>query len=419
MKRVLIILFSLLLLMSMSSFATNTRVLTMGDNNTILLDEANIWEFPSRINDYPNVTIGEFGRTAYGISSGENFNQFGIHWQFNEENPWMLGTYLYNSDVVMPPSSPLRAYYGAPYGYSTDFIPFDDFTLMSNQRIDLFYGRFLGVNQLPFGFRFSLVHSSQRYDEPTNLDEEGYALYHFASGLTFGGNTDLAVGLQFMTWKDKGTDLSVSPSSSYDESKSKGNYLFYATARHFWQPGSPPWTIIPHAAFYIGKNEAEYYSDPTTLAQTDKYNWFGFEMGSGLQYTPSSDATVMIDFGLRYDKVDGDFTIAAVNVTREATSKTFAIPFFKAGADLKVFDWMDLRLGATSYWDRNTIENDVPGKLIQNYANNATYLGFGFHWGNLHVDTYTDPELFFNGFNFISGETSNMNLQITALYELM
>jgi len=152
------------------------------------------------------------------------------------------------------------------------------------------------------------------------------------------------------------------------------------------------------------------------LDQTDKYTRFGVELGIGLQYAPSSDAMAVIDFGLRYDKLDGEF--AGAN-TYDASLKTFTFPFFKAGADVKVFDWMDLRVGATSSWDKTTRENDFPRKLIQNYANNATYLGFGFHWGNLHVDTYTDPDLFLDGFNFISGTTNNMNFQISALYEIM
>ncbi|MFQ6008661.1 MAG: hypothetical protein ACE5K8_06885, partial [Candidatus Zixiibacteriota bacterium] len=170
MKRILIIAFSLLVLMSASSLATNTRVLTMGDNNTILLDEANIWQFPSRINDYPNLAIGEFGQPG-------DFMDFGFHWQFDEDNPWLLGTYLYNSDVVSPPSSPFRSFYGPPYGRFAEFVPFNDFSLMSNQRIDLFYGRRLGANQMPFGFHLGVIHSSQKDDEPLDKDEEGFAIY--------------------------------------------------------------------------------------------------------------------------------------------------------------------------------------------------------------------------------------------------
>jgi opacity protein-like surface antigen len=420
MKRILIIAFSLMVLMSMSSLATNTRVKTMGDNNTILLDDANIWQFPSRINDYPNLAIGEFGQS--GDSCG--FLDFGIHWQFNEDNPWVLGTYLHNSDVVNPDSSYFRRNsigYSRLYGYWREFVPFN-WDLMSNQRIDLFYGRKLGVNQLPFGIRLSLIHSSQRNDIPTNLDEEGFTVYDLAAGLTLGGGfTDIAAGFQYMTWTDKGT---LGSSTKWDESKPKGNYLLYARGRHFWQPGPPAWTLIPHAGIYIGKNEAEYYELNTgtdSLAQTDKYDWFGLELGGGLQYAPSNDAVVILDFGIRYDKLDGEFRNTDTLIgNHDATSKTTAVPFFRAGADLKVFNWMDLRLGATSYWDRYTHENDFPNKLVQNYADNATYLGFGFHWGNLHVDTYTDPQLFLNGFDFISGGGSgDMNMQISALYEIM
>jgi opacity protein-like surface antigen len=426
MKRILIIAFSLVVLMSMSSLATNTRVKTMGDNNTILLDDANIWQFPSRINDYPNVAIAEIGRASSQLyDSSSNFYRFGIHWKFNEDNPWVLGTYLYNSEVVSPRSSPFYddsefVYSPYDYGYDSAFVPFDTL-LQSNQRIDLFCGRLLGPNQIPFGFHFGAIHSSQKYDVPIDKSEEGFRIYDFSAGLTFQANTDLAAGLKLMTWTDKATN-----STTWDQSKPKGNYLFYLRGRHFWQPGPPPWTIIPHAAIYTGKNEAEYYEivPPDTvssLAQTDKYSFFSFNLGSGLQYTPSNDATAVLDFGIMYRKLKGEFTPTGGQI-REASEKTLTIPYFKAGTDLKVFNWMDLRLGATSYWNRRTLENDdptVPDKLIQNYPKNKTYLGFGFHWGNLHVDTYTDPQLFLNGFNFISGQTSSMNAQISALYEIM
>ncbi len=423
MKRCLIITFTLLLLMSMSSLATNTRVLTMGDNNMILLDEANIWLFPSRINDYPNLVIGEFGSYSHEYYSGEygspsEFTELGIHWKFNEKRPWILATYLHNSDVVSPISSPFWSYYGSPYGYSAQFVPFNDFSLMSNQRIDLFLGHEWTI---PIGFRLSLIHSSQKNSEPMNLDEEGFRIYQFAVGGTWPvPRIDIAAGLELMSWTDKGTDNTSSPATAYDESKPKGNWALYAMARRFI-PGT--YTIVPHAAIYYAKNEAEYYSaPPPSLEQTDKYTRFGIEVGVGLQYAPSSNAMAVIDFGLKYDKLSGEFR--DTTTTYDASLKTVTIPFFKVGADVKVFRWMDLRVGATTYWDRTTRENDfrvqnLEDELSQNYANNDTYLGFGFHWGDLHVDTYTHPDLFLKGFHFISGQEQNMNFQITALYELM
>ena len=63
--------------------ATETRVLTMGENNMVLLDEADIFIFPSRIHDWPNLAVGEFG--------GGDFTELGIHWKFGtERKPWYL-----------------------------------------------------------------------------------------------------------------------------------------------------------------------------------------------------------------------------------------------------------------------------------------------------------------------------------------
>jgi hypothetical protein len=417
--------FVLLLLMSMSSFATNTRVMTMGDNNTILLDEANIWEFPSRINDYPNVAVGEFGY------SGNNFQDFGVHWQFDQDAPWILGTYFHNSDVIFPPTHPYG--YGYPishFPFTTLIFPFVDpvdpsSSLMSNQRIDLFYGRKVGVQQIPLGVRFSAVHSSQEDKVPGNVSKEAFAIYDLAVGLTVGGGlTDLALGFSLMTWTDE--DTNPTDSSVYDESKPSGNYEFYGMGRRFFQL-TPSYTAVPHVGFNVGKTEAEYYAlngGSDSLAETDKYTWFMFDLGVGLQFAPSNDAMAVIDFGIQYYKISGDFTTTGTtSATTDVNDKTLTIPYFKMGADLKVFNWMDVRLGSESFWDRNSFDAQSGATIFDdnstNYASNNTFLGFGFHWGNLHVDTYTDPEVFLNGFNFISGQSSSFNYQISALYEIM
>jgi hypothetical protein len=54
-----------------------------------------------------------------------------------------------------------------------------------------------------------------------------------------------------------------------------------------------------------------------------------------------------------------------------------------------------------------------------NQPENETYLGLGFHWNRLHVDVQSNPDLFLDGFNFISGESNSMNFRISALYEMM
>jgi hypothetical protein len=65
MKKLVILTLCFVLLLSAMSFATKTRVRTMGENNEILLDEANIWIYPSRLFDYPDVAVGDFNSEYY------------------------------------------------------------------------------------------------------------------------------------------------------------------------------------------------------------------------------------------------------------------------------------------------------------------------------------------------------------------
>ena len=94
MKKSIFITLILTLVLAMSAFASRTRVLTMGDNNTILLDDNNIWQFPSRINDYPGLAVGE-------IATGD-VTQFGIHWKLGDDNPYVLATYFDNQSPLQP-----------------------------------------------------------------------------------------------------------------------------------------------------------------------------------------------------------------------------------------------------------------------------------------------------------------------------
>ena len=61
MKKTLIFGF-VFMLMAAGAFATDTRLLTMGENYTVMVDDYNVWMFPSRINMYPNIGVGEFAR---------------------------------------------------------------------------------------------------------------------------------------------------------------------------------------------------------------------------------------------------------------------------------------------------------------------------------------------------------------------
>ena len=87
------------MILSLSSFATDTRVLTMGDNNNILMDDANIWLYPSRIYNYPDIATAEFSNYYSGmypladdmVVENDQMTRLGVNWKFGGDNPWVAG----------------------------------------------------------------------------------------------------------------------------------------------------------------------------------------------------------------------------------------------------------------------------------------------------------------------------------------
>jgi hypothetical protein len=60
---------------SMSAFATNARVESLGKNSTFIMDDISIFDNPANINLYPNFLIGELGNYLYptgSIQQGQN-----------------------------------------------------------------------------------------------------------------------------------------------------------------------------------------------------------------------------------------------------------------------------------------------------------------------------------------------------------
>ncbi|NOY88904.1 MAG: hypothetical protein GXO93_05870 [FCB group bacterium] len=397
MKKLITLTFVLLLLLSISSMATDTRVLTMGENNNVLLDDANIWLYPSRTFEYPNLAIGEFNNNYNGT-----FNQFGIHWKFGTDKPFVLATYF----------TTLPAVYPTDLNGGSLFMP--GFSLLQNRRIDLFYGRV--ISNYNFGMHFSLTHSSQTKEFTTPLDNQvkSYGYYNFDFGLTpTTDKWDVALDFGLGSWTDESA-------SGGTQTEPDGFYDFSLIGRYFVANG-PNYTFIPHVGFYSSKRGIKEYDASSVLTDNTKYTRTVFNIGTGLNYTPATNVLGVFDFGLMYDSWKEKIDVPTP--AQENTETNVVVPYFKIGLDADVFKWMDIRLGATSNWTNETREYKPDNnKWKYKYADNETYLGFGFHWNRLNVDTYTDPALFIHGFNFISGNTydenNDMNFRISASYEM-
>lgn len=360
------------------AMASDTRVTTMGDVNNIVKDDANIWLYPSTINNYPGLFSTEF---TYD-------NQFmaGANFGFNEDNPWVLGAYFIDGHYYHEIFSDYGSWEGA-----------------ADQRIGLFYGRNLG--ELPFGFVFNYSKSSgKNEDEDETLNYEGsLSALGFGFGLTaMEGKLDLALGINMVSWTDKDYwwNAAMTDSGYGDATKPSGNTEFGFAARYWMDPKDKA-VFVPHIEVWMSKQGLENYITDT-IAYTYTYKHTMFDIGLGMNYEAKEDVLVVTDFGISLWS-SKDETDPAIGSATEWKDKVTTLPYFKIGIDAKVFKWMDFRAGVVNYWNSETFEPSDVAKRTYGWAETETSLGAGFHWGDFEIDAEINPDFIENGPYFITG----------------
>ncbi|SYZ74453.1 exported hypothetical protein [Candidatus Zixiibacteriota bacterium] len=414
MKRLIILSIAIFLLAFTGSFATMTRVLTMGDANGIVHDEANIWFFPQTLYDYPDIVVGEFYESYYGEYNNSEFTDFGVHYKFGEKKPFVLGLYFTKNQPYEIP--------GGPVDWNFDVMP--------NNRMDLFYSRMIGNHK--FGFHLNYIHGNTKYETDSttnwpNLDKrkEGINNYAFEFGLTpNNGKLDLAAGISFLSWTQQDR-------WGKDESKPDGNLNVNFLARYFHEVNQKI-TWVPYAGLMYEKVGAKYFLDSEAGPFTDtiyaKYSvkYTTAVIGVGLNYSPAAGVLAIGDVGIMFDN-SHYLSTPVLDTTQRITEQKYdytTIPYFRVGIDATVLKWVDLRAGATSYWENYknqtdyTRHNPYTTKYKQSYVYNETYLGAGLHWGNFFADLYVDPMLITDGPYFLSGNSTDWSYQVSLKYKM-
>ncbi len=399
MKKAIILALAFVMVIGVSAMATETRTVVMGQNNHIMLDDANVWLYPSRINNYPNIA------TAEANWDYDDMYNVGVNWKFGEENPWVLGTYFSTNGEYYP-----QGYTGNPlgnmsylyYGPSMDAAAKQQYiTYGTGRSFDLLYGRKLGT--FNFGFGLGYNHASYKSEESGDETEEAFTQYTVSLGITpDAGNWDVAAHIAMGSWTDKDSD-------GADQSESDGYSDIAILGRYFHKMNNTV-TLVPHAMIAFGSRGEKFTGDYE--ANTDyKEKLTSFEVGVGMNYTPVTNVLAVLDFGFWQDKLKYE-TEGAEDETESWTS----FPYWRLGLEGEVFNWLDVRAGATSDWGGYKWEDNYKYGSIMN----ETYFGAGLNFNRLHIDTYMDPEILLDGFNFISGSTDqdDLNFQVSVLYEM-
>jgi len=395
MKRLLILMVLSAFMLGGMAYATETRVMTMGDVNNIVKDDANIGIYPQTINYYPNLFIGEF--------SGNDYWKAGANWQFKQEsNPLVLGTYFSMDDFDAFPS----------------WLGEDG----PDHRIDLYAGMLMG--EMPMGVNITYYNSGNKNedDDVTNNLTMSATHFKFAFGASLmEKKLDASLFLAMTTWTDEDYNWwgpGNIDSGLVKESEPAGNMGIGFNAR-YWMDPMGKYTLVPHFGVTIWKWGADYYGDYNDAWQVWRQiedRTMTIDLGLGWNYDAAEDVLVVGDFGFQLEKYKYQDEQLPSTLNEENES-TMVLPYFKVGIDAKVFKWMDFRSGITSYWERWTYEPSDVEKRSYSYVETDTYLGAGFHWGKLTLDAQVSTDFIENGPYFISGDyTSDLFEQVTVQY---
>jgi hypothetical protein len=440
MKKLLILTLAMCLLAT-ASFATYTRVKTLGEANMIVPDEHNIWLFPSTINDYPELFLGEFTTNYafypdkengyyYNYSFGpgyipnlgyispyyDGYTNLGTHLKFGEDNPFVLGVYFTESRAFTPIDF-IHPNYWWEYWMDMDWDEVNDFDyeIMKNQRIDLFYGRNLGENK--FGFHFGWVKSGwdESWDEGEDSynPKEGINMFNLGLGLGMMDNKlDLGLDFKTLSWTDEDSD-------GEKESESDGSMALTLAARYFNEMNQKC-TLVPHGQITYEKLGVKYPEDEYKASFTE----MAIDLGVGMHYVPAAGILAVTDFGLIYNTEKVKFEATEGDEEEELKLNTMTLPYFKVGLEATIFDWFDLRMGGVNYWmwdkwDFGDGEDYENWEYKENYVYTEFYLGGGFHWGNLFIDAYANPQILTDGLYFINGhDTEPFAYQVSLKYKM-
>jgi len=410
------------------AFATNTRVMTMGNVNNIVKDDANIWLYPSTLVYYGGQVVCEVG-DYYG------FHQMGGTWNVGNG---VLGAFF---------STVPYEHYIIPYS-------FDE----ADHRIDLFYAQ--EVSGTPVGFRFGLYGSGSKDEGEDIADNYNYSVkrMEFAFGAS-PGNWDISAFYAKSSWTHEETEMGSTGADTngytWEPDQPKSNTDFGVDARYWMNPW-PDWWVIPHFSWGTFKSGVEAYELSGSGTTEDPFdNWLyweddwketGFDIGIGTNFNVTPDVMTVTDMGVYLYKAKSDYVEhtdpdvlesdpdypATWTCTEEVSYK--AMPYFKIGLDAVVCSWLDVRCGVNSYWSKahykDTLEDWPPpypydpddDDWTDTYVDTDMYLGAGITWGDLVIDACVDPWFLLNGPYFVSGNQTGYEYegglagQVSVLY---
>jgi hypothetical protein len=385
------------------SLATVTRTKTMGRVDSWVYDDGNIFAWPSTVVGFSNrfyLELGEdnLANATYDPAVGPAFpNGFGGGGLFDLNNVHHLGFFVSGNDRsngggVSDPYFPLDPVTGLP-------MAIDEFTT-------LFYG--YGGTDFDFGASVNLGRSRNEQTAPDpQKNKQSVGRFGLQGGVTYWMSNDNSMDITLEFNKTSITDEDVSGTIAKDD----GFQTIAIRARMFWNYTDEV-QFVPFLEFRKDDRGVNWDSDFDGQNEVDKTETTTVDLAMGVNQFPNERVQIVVVGGLRFSSMDS--TYQGNKITSNSSDY---IPYIKGGIDTELRSWLDLRGGV----EKQLIGSDSKAEGTNAPETQGTttsfqgYLGAGIHLGDWTIDTQVDPNIFFDGPNFISGTTNHLNTRVSLV----
>ena len=373
-------LFLLITVFSINSYATETRVASMGGVGYYIRDNSNVFYFPGTLVSYNNQVIAELRQ-----KNNDDLYTIGVHLPVGANA--VGGLYL-NRPLYLP----------------TDLISQVAPNVELDRTITVAYGSKL--TNYDFGIMVSMAMDSWSDDYGDEEEKESARYFNIAAGIS-NQLYDLGVNI----------DL-PSVSWEYEDAERKwGGFGMGINGRYFMTKTSEL-QLVPLGNFYYGSASFEYDSGISGAQKYEvDYGKLDIGLGIGINYQLSENNLVVLaieGFGLSQeteDEKDGD----------ETTEKWTTLPGIYMGVESQIKPWLIGRLGATqiyqSYSKKVKPDQGESTEDSDHSTSFAVTFGLGINMGSFSLDASFNEGLLFDGPHFISGSSNSIAHKISITYQ--
>jgi hypothetical protein len=352
-----------------ASFATQTRVLTLGEVGGVVHDESNVSTWPQVIRMYPNLGLAEV--------MGGTFHTSGWHCTMDGSS-YTLGAYWTTQQWM---NAWLPAYFGGGV----------------DQKLTILYGRELA--EMPFGVSFSLYGNSH---EKAGTDKTAHSAMGMKIGVGVTLMEALETGLTFGTLSFEGKDA-----AGVTNHENEGGTQIALNARYWMEHDDM--SLIPH--FMFETNSGGMNAGSGGAMTTDDMTTIELGLGHSMML---GEAGMYGDIGIAL--VSGDSVVTPAGGSATTIERTNnSMPYFKGGMEMPMSERFTFRVGGVKVWNgkgwKSGSEEETWG-MVQT----KMYMGFAYNREHFMLDANMDPGFFTRGPYLISGAGGALATQVSLKY---